>query len=36
MRKELSKVYDPHEVEGRIYQQWEENKYLIKMALNIL
>ena len=26
MRKELSKVYDPHEVEGRIYQQWEENK----------
>ncbi|MFQ8927383.1 MAG: class I tRNA ligase family protein [Evtepia gabavorous] len=24
MRKELSKVYDPHEVEGRIYQQWEE------------
>ena len=26
MRKERSKVYDPHEVEGRIYQQWEENK----------
>ncbi|HIY06025.1 MAG TPA: class I tRNA ligase family protein, partial [Candidatus Evtepia faecigallinarum] len=26
MKKELSKVYDPHEVEGRIYQQWEENK----------
>ncbi len=26
MKKELSKVYDPHEVEERIYQQWEENK----------
>ena len=26
MRKELSKVYEPQEVEGRIYQQWEENK----------
>ena len=26
MRKELSKVYDPREVEGRIYAQWEENK----------
>ena len=26
MRKELPKVYDPREVEGRIYTQWEENK----------
>ena len=26
MRKELPKVYDPREVEGRIYAQWEENK----------
>ena len=26
MRKELPKVYDPKEVEGRIYAQWEENK----------
>ena len=26
MRKELSKVYEPQEVEGRIYQQWEQNK----------
>lgn len=26
MKKELSKVYEPQEVEGRIYQQWEENK----------
>ena len=26
MRKELSKVYEPREVEGRIYAQWEENK----------
>ncbi len=26
MRRELSKVYEPREVEGRIYAQWEENK----------
>ena len=26
MRKELPKVYDPRQVEPRIYQQWEENK----------
>jgi len=26
MRNELPKVYDPREVEGRIYAQWEENK----------
>ena len=26
MRKELPKVYDPREVEGRVYAQWEENK----------
>jgi len=25
MRKELSKTYEPQEVEGRIYQMWEEN-----------
>ena len=25
MAKELPKVYDPKEVEGRIYSQWEEN-----------
>ena len=26
MRKELPKVYDPREVESRIYSQWEDNK----------
>ena len=25
MAKELPKVYDPKEVESRIYAQWEEN-----------
>ncbi len=25
MNKELPKIYDPKEVEGRIYRQWEEN-----------
>ena len=25
MPKELPKIYDPHEVEGRIYQAWEEH-----------
>ena len=25
MKKELPKVYEPKEVEGRIYQMWEEN-----------
>ncbi len=25
MRKELPKVYEPQEVEGRIYRMWEEN-----------
>lgn len=26
MKKELPKVYDPQQVEGRIYQLWEENQ----------
>ena len=25
MNKELPKVYEPHEVEGRVYQAWEDN-----------
>ena len=25
MKKELPKIYDPHEAEGRIYQMWEEH-----------
>ena len=25
MKKELPKVYEPQEAEGRIYQKWEEN-----------
>ena len=25
MKKELPKVYEPQEAEGRIYQRWEEN-----------
>ncbi len=27
MRKELGKTYDPSEIEGRLYQKWEEKKY---------
>ncbi len=33
MRKELSKVYEPQEVEGRIYEQWEENSALPASAM---
>ena len=25
MKKELPKIYEPQEAEGRIYQKWEEN-----------
>ena len=25
MKKELPKVYEPQEVEGRIYEMWEKN-----------
>ena len=27
MSKELSKTYDPKEIEDRLYQKWEENGY---------
>ena len=25
MKKELPKVYEPREVEGRVYEMWEKN-----------
>ena len=27
MNKELAKTYDPQDIEDRLYQKWEENKY---------
>ena len=27
MNKELAKTYDPKDIEDRLYQKWEENKY---------
>ena len=27
MSRELAKTYDPKEMEGRIYQKWEQNGY---------
>ncbi|MEG1946746.1 MAG: valine--tRNA ligase [Lachnospiraceae bacterium] len=27
MKKELAKTYDPKDIEDRLYQKWEENKY---------
>ncbi|MDD5940010.1 MAG: valine--tRNA ligase [Lachnospiraceae bacterium] len=27
MKKELAKVYDPKDIEDRLYEKWEENKY---------
>ncbi len=27
MSKELPKTYDPQQVESRIYEMWEQNKY---------
>ena len=27
MSKELAKTYDPKDIEDRLYQKWEENKY---------
>ena len=28
MKKELPKVYEPQQVEGRIYQMWENGRLL--------
>lgn len=27
MKKELGKTYDPHEIEGKLYEKWEKKKY---------
>ncbi len=29
MKKELSKTYDPHGLEERLYEKWERNKYFL-------
>ena len=28
MAKELAKTYDPSQIEGKLYERWEEKKYL--------
>ena len=34
MNKELPKVYEPQEVEGRIYEMWEKNGCFVKLSLS--
>ena len=33
MKKELPKIYEPQEAEGRIYQKWEEKATQVYSAI---